>query len=93
MALTPEEKKAIIAYRIQKSFQTMVEAEDNANMGHWSLAANRMYYAMFHMATVVLIDKGLISKTHSGIICLIGQKMMLPHCLSRQSVCWRKCVV
>lgn len=34
MALTTDEKRAIIAYRMEKSKQTMVEAQDNANMKH-----------------------------------------------------------
>ena len=37
MALTIDEKKAIIAYRIQKSAQTMIEARDNDSLKHWSL--------------------------------------------------------
>ena len=56
MALTIDEKKAIIAYRIQKSAQTMIEARDNASLKHWSLAANRLYYALFHMASALLVD-------------------------------------
>lgn len=70
MSLTLDDKKAIIAYRIQKSDQTMVEASDCAKMGHWSLAANRLYYALFHLASALLIDKGYTSKTHNGIICI-----------------------
>lgn len=41
MALTIDEKKAIIAYRIEKSRKTMIEARDNAKMKHWSLSAIR----------------------------------------------------
>lgn len=70
MSLTLDDKKAIIAYRIQKSNQTMVEASDCAQMGHWSLAANRLYYALFHLASALLIDKGYTSKTHNGIFVL-----------------------
>ena len=76
MALTIDEKKAIIAYRMQKSAQTMIEARDNASMKHWSLAANRLYYALFHMASALLIDKGYMSKSHNGIICIIGQEFV-----------------
>lgn len=32
MALTTDDKKAIIAYRIRKSEQAMVEARDNARL-------------------------------------------------------------
>ena len=50
MALTIDEKKAIIAYRIQKSAQTMIEARDNASLKHWSLAAIDciMHYFIWH---------------------------------------------
>lgn len=43
-------------------------------MNHWNLVANRLYYAVFHMASALLIDKGFTSKTHSGVICLLGQE-------------------
>ncbi len=76
MALTIDEKKAIIAYRIEKSRKTMIEACDNAKMKHWSLAANRLYYALFHIASALLVDKGFTSKTHSGILCIIGQEFV-----------------
>lgn len=76
MALTTDEKRAIIAYRMEKSKQTMIEAQDNANMKHWSLAANRLYYSLFHMASALLVDKGYTSKTHSGILCILGQEFV-----------------
>ena len=77
MALTLEEKRAIIAYRLQKSEQAMVEARDNAQLKHWNLVANRLYYAVFHAATALLIDKGFSSKTHSGVICILGQEFVM----------------
>lgn len=73
MPLSIEEKKAIIAYRIQKSKATMIEAKDNAQLGHWNLVANHLYYSVFHIITALLTDKGLFSKTHNGVICLFGQ--------------------
>lgn len=76
MALTIDEKKAIIAYRIEKSRKTMIEARDNAKMKHWSLAANRLYYALFHIVSALLVDKGYTSKTHSGILCILGQEFV-----------------
>lgn len=76
MALTIDEKKAIVAYRIEKSRKTMIEARDNAKMKHWSLAANRLYYALFHIVSALLVDKGYTSKTHSGILCILGQEFV-----------------
>ena len=50
----PEEIKAIIAYRIDKSDQALKEAKDNAALGNWSLVVNRLYYAVFDMALALL---------------------------------------
>lgn len=74
MPLSIEEKKSIIVYRIQKADSVFIEALDNATMNHWNLVANRLYYAVFHMASALLIDKGFTSKTHNGVICLLGQE-------------------
>ena len=56
MSLSIEEKKSIIAYRVQKADSVFIEASDNATMNHWNLVANRLYYAVFHMASALLID-------------------------------------
>lgn len=76
MALTMDDKRSIIAYRIQKSGAAMIEARDNAGLKHWSLVANRLYYAVFHLASAVMIDKGYATKTHVGLICLLGQEFV-----------------
>ena len=64
--LTSEERKALVAYRIEKAKAVLVEARDNARLGHWSLVGNRLYYAVYHMAQALLLDKGLSAKTHAG---------------------------
>lgn len=57
MALETDDKRAIIAYRLEKADAVMTEAKDNAMLKHWTLTANRLYYAVFHAATALLIDK------------------------------------
>lgn len=84
MTLTMDDKRAIIAYRIQKSKAAMVEAKDNAKLGHWSLVANRLYYSVFHMASAVMIDKGYSTKTHAGLICLLGQEFVVKGLLKKE---------
>lgn len=86
MALSIDEKKAIIAYRIQKASTVLVEARDNARLEHWNLVANRLYYAVFHMASALLIDKDLTSRTHSGILCLLGQEFASKGLLDKDDV-------
>lgn len=67
-----EERKALIAYRKQKAFDSLKEAKAVAGLGFWNLAGNRLYYAAFHMASALLLDKGMVARTHSGVIHLIG---------------------
>lgn len=70
--LSIDEKKAIINYRIQKSYDNLNEAKEVAKLGFWNLVGNRLYYSAFHMASALLLDKGFISRSHSGVIHLIG---------------------
>lgn len=74
--LNVEEKKAIISYRIEKAYNSLKEAKAITQLGFWGLVGNRLYYAAFYMASALLLDKGLIAKTHSGVIHLIGSKFV-----------------
>lgn len=78
------EKTAIIEYRINKAYSVMQEARDVAKLQHWNLVGNRLYYAVFHMATALLLDKGLMSKTHGGTIHLIGSKFVISGQLNKK---------
>ncbi len=68
--LTSEERKALVAYRIEKAKAVLVEARDNARLGHWSLVGNRLYYAVYHMAQALLLDKGLSAKNTQELFIL-----------------------
>ena len=84
MALSLEEKRALVNYRILKAQNTMIEAKDNANFRHWNLVANRLYYAVFHMASALFIDKGFTAKSHNGIFCILGQEFVTKGVLSKE---------
>lgn len=84
MGLNLDEKKAILNYRIQKAEKALVEAKDNAKLEHWNLVANRLYYAVFHIASALLIDKGFTAKSHNGIFCLLGQEFVRKGLLDRE---------
>lgn len=74
--LTLEEKKAIINYRKQKAYDSLNEVNEVAKLGFWNLAGNRLYYASYHMASALLLDKGFSARTHSGVIHLVGQNFI-----------------
>lgn len=82
--LTVEERKAIIEYRIQKAYESLKEAQVVADLGFWNLAGNRLYYASFHMASALLLDKGLMAKSHGGIIHLVGSQFVAKGLLEKE---------
>ena len=84
MGLNLDEKKAILNYRIQKAEKALVEAKDNANLGHWNLVANRLYYAVFHITSALLIDKGFTAKSHNGSFSILGQEFVRKGLLDRE---------
>lgn len=73
MPLTTEERGAIVSYRFEKAENALVEARDCASMNHWTLAANRLYYAAYYASSALLVNSGFTARTHDGIIGMIGQ--------------------
>ena len=72
MSLNPDERGAIVAYRIEKAKTTLNEAEGIANQGYWNAAANRLYYAAYYMVSALLIQNGFSAQSHSGVIRLFA---------------------
>ena len=77
-------KRDLEGYRVERAYKALVEAEDNAKLLHWTLAANRLYYALFYMSSALLLDKGIGVKSHAGVIAKIGQNFVQPGLLSRE---------
>ena len=73
MSLTVEERQAITLYRLEKADNAIIEAKDCAAMEHWTLAANRLYYAAYYASSALLIFEGYSAKTHEGTIGMLGQ--------------------
>ena len=84
MPLTEEERKAVVVYRLEKAANAVVEAKDCATMGHWNLAANRLYYAAYYASSALLISAGHQAKTHEGTIGMIGQSYVRTGILSKE---------
>lgn len=82
--LTDEEREALVKYRIEKAYGTLVEAHDCANDNHWTLSANRLYYAAYYASKALLIQNGIVAKSHEGVIGMIGQKFVVTGIISKE---------
>lgn len=74
--LSADERRALIKYKIEKARRSLAEAEGVITIGLWNLAGNRLYYSAFHMASALLLDKGLTARSHAGVIHLLGEKFI-----------------
>ena len=84
MPLTEEERKAIVVYRLEKADDAFIEAKDCASMGHWTLAASRLYYAAYYASSALLVSAGYTAKTHEGTIGMIGQNYIRAGILEKE---------
>ena len=55
-----------IAYRLQKSKETLEDARLLANNQRWNAAVNRLYYARFYAVSALLTSRNIEAYTHSG---------------------------
>ncbi len=72
MSLSDEERNAIVRLEIEKSKNTFAEVIALVNAGLWSGAANRLYYAVFHAVSALLVHDRHQVNTHQGSHALFG---------------------
>lgn len=73
MSLSDTERQTIVRMEMEKAQKTFADAEFCAKEQKWEAAANRLYYALFHAVSALLIDHGQNVKSHRGILSLFGQ--------------------
>lgn len=66
MSLDDEKRVTVVRLEIEKAYETLDEAILLANNGRWSGAANRLYYAVFHAVSALLIHDSHPVKSHKG---------------------------
>lgn len=82
MTLTLEERTDLVTYRLEKAIKTIEEVKGVGNLGYWSLAANRLYYAAYYASVALLIHNGIEATTHRGVIRMIGSTFVTKHVLT-----------
>lgn len=72
MSLSDKDRSALVALYWQKSLITFDELESAIESRKWSMAANRMYYSLFHAATALLVHDGHEVASHRGLKGALG---------------------
>lgn len=77
MSLKDNERKDLVNLYLDKARQTVGECEIAIVAESWGMAANRMYYALFHAVTALLVNDGIPVGSHRGVKALFGQHYVL----------------
>ena len=88
MSLNAEQRSTLVKLYIDKAWATYREAIVAANAESWNMAANRLYYALFHAASALFINDGLEVRSHRGIKAKLGQHYILTGKLSSDYSCF-----
>lgn len=59
MSLEEEKRDTVVRLEIAKAFSTQEEVDFLIEKGFWNAAANRLYYAVFHAVSALLIHDGI----------------------------------
>jgi uncharacterized protein (UPF0332 family) len=62
----------LIKYRINRSLETIIEAEFLIKNGFWNAAVNRIYYSCYYMVSGMLLKKTIETNSHKGIRQMFG---------------------
>lgn len=65
--MTGENRRANIAAEVETARRARAVAGHDAAAGFYEAAANRLYYAAFHLVRAVCLTEGIEAKTHRGL--------------------------
>ena len=74
----------LITLQKEKAYRFLQEADDMVIQQRWNLAANRYYYACYHMVHAAFITKGIMTKSHDGTLTELGRHFILTGKLDKQ---------
>ena len=73
MSLSESERHIIVSRELEKAQRTFDDALFCADEGKWETTANRLYYALFHAMSALLVNDGYHVKSHRGILAMFGE--------------------
>ncbi len=74
----------LIQLQTEKAERFLKEGDDMVLQKRWDLAANRFYYACYHMIHAAFITRGIATKTHDGTLTELGKNFIMTGLLDKQ---------
>lgn len=73
MSLDDKKRAIIVGLEIDKAYDTYEESTLLADKNKWSGSVSRLYYAVFHAVSALLIHDGHPVRSHKGAAVLFNQ--------------------
>lgn len=73
MSLNDEERRIVVQLQLEKAHRNFEQIALLREAGYWDNIANRLYYALFHAVSALLIYDGHNVGSHRGAIGAFGQ--------------------
>ena len=83
MSLTEQNRKDVVAYRIERAFSALEQAKANVRMNYLEVTANRLYYAAYYAVSALLISYEIQAHSHDGNIQQFGLHFVKTGIVSR----------
>ena len=77
MSLNDTERNTLVDLYLEKAWGTLSEAKLAASEESWGMAANRLYYTLFHATTALFVNDCIEVSSHRGIKAKLGQHYIL----------------
>ncbi len=84
MSLSDSERQVIVGRELEKAERTFSDALFCVGEDRWETAANRLYYALFHAMSALLVSDGYHIKSHRGILSMFGEHYVKTEIFSRK---------
>ena len=78
------DKELLLKLQQEKAYRMLSEADDMMEQKRWGIAANRYYYACYHILQALFVSKGLSAKTHDGSLTHLGQDFIMPGLIDKK---------
>lgn len=85
MSLNNTERQTLINLYLERAQRTFEEMEVAIAAEKWGMAANRIYYAVFHAVTAMFVYDGHPVGTHRGAKAVLGQHYVLTGKITTES--------
>ena len=74
----------LIKLQTEKAQRFLQEADDMVLQKRWDLAANRFYYACYHIIHAAFITRNIATKSHDGTLTELGKQFIMTGLLDKK---------